>query len=182
MKIKRALISVSDKTKIEEFAKKLNELGVGILSTSGTAKVLKKTVPVTDVSNYTGFPEILGGRVKTLHPKIHGGILNMRGDKEHKKQMDGYGIKDIDLVIVNLYPVKEAIDVGVVAMIMGAAKNYPYVAVAVDPDDYDLIVEELKNNDGETKLESRKMLALKAFRYLSDYNTAIYNYFLEKWN
>ncbi|ODS39037.1 MAG: hypothetical protein A7316_00760 [Candidatus Altiarchaeales archaeon WOR_SM1_86-2] len=179
MKVKRALISVSDKTKIWGFAKKLNELGIEILSTSGTAKVLKK-IPVKDVSDFTGFPEILDGRVKTLNPKIHGGILNIR-NKEYKEQMDEHGIENIDLVVVNLYPHDVEIDVGGAAVIMGAAKNYPYVTVVVDPGDYDLVTQELKNNECETMPETRKMLALKAFDYIADYNAAIYNYLKEKW-
>jgi len=158
-KLKRALVSVADKSGIAEFARALAALGVTILSTGGTAKLLEKEgVPVTEVAAHTGFPEMLDGRVKTLHPKIHGGLLARRDDPVHLKQMKAAGIEPIDLVVVNLYPFQatvadpdcrledaiENIDIGGPAMLRSAAKNHAAVAVVVDPSDYARVLEELR--------------------------------------
>jgi len=189
--IKRALISVSDKTGIVDFAKSLQELGIEILSTGGTAKTLKDNgIDVIDVSDYTGSPEIMDGRVKTLHPKIHGGILAVRDNKDHMNQMNEQGIKSIDLVVVNLYPFEdvvgrddasedeiiENIDIGGPSMLRSAAKNFKYVTVVTYIDSYNQIIEEIKEH-GDTLLETRKKLAFKVFSRTSHYDEAIDHYF-----
>lgn len=185
--IKRALISVSDKTGLVEFAEKLARHNIEILSTGGTAKVLSgNKIPVTSVDSYTGFPEIMDGRVKTLHPKIHGGILAVRESMTHISQMERNEINAIDLVVVNLYPFKETvakrgvsleeaienIDIGGPAMLRSAAKNHAYVTVVVDPADYSAVLAALDVR-GAVDLKTRKMLALKAFRHTADYDSAI---------
>ncbi|NPA49789.1 MAG: IMP cyclohydrolase [Thermodesulfobacteria bacterium] len=189
-KIKRALISVTDKTGVAEFAKALHEMGVEIISTGGTARVIREAgVPVTDVSEVTGFPEMLDGRVKTLHPKIHGGILAIRSNPEHMKQLEEQGIKPIDLVVVNLYAFEktvakgasleeaiENIDIGGPTLLRASAKNFRDVTVVVDPSDYARVLEEMRQNDGETTLKTRFELARKVFETTSKYDTAIYNY------
>jgi phosphoribosylaminoimidazolecarboxamide formyltransferase / IMP cyclohydrolase len=194
MAIKRALISVSDKTGVVELGKKLQKAGVEILSTGGTAKVLRKEgIEVKDVSEFTGFPEMMSGRVKTLHPKIHGGLLALRGDKNHMKEAADNGVEMIDLVVVNLYPFIETvekedcteeeaienIDIGGPSMIRSAAKNFKDVAVVVDPKDYDMIVKEVVENGG-LNLEQRKKLARKAFEMTSDYDENIEAYLREQ--
>ncbi len=188
-KITRALISVSDKTGILEFCRELDQFGIEILSTGGTAKLLaENNVPVTEVSDYTGFPEMMDGRVKTLHPKIHGGILGRRGIDD--EIMSSNGINPIDLVVVNLYPFEqtiakpdcdldtaiENIDIGGPTMIRAAAKNHADVAVVVDPDDYSSIIDELKNNQTSISKQSRFNLALKCFEHTARYDTAISTY------
>ncbi len=184
MPIKRALISVSDKTGIEEVAKKLSKKGIEIISTGGTAKVLKKAgLEVTDVSKVTGFPEIMGGRVKTLHPKVHGGLLAVRDSAKHMDEARTNGIEMIDLVIVNLYPFMEEasienIDIGGPSMLRSAAKNYKYVTVISDPADYDEVLAEIER-DGDTSLETRKKLARKVFTLTYEYDEAINRYFRE---
>lgn len=188
--IKRALISVSDKTGILEFAKGLQQLGVEILSTGGTAKTLQnggiKVIPVSDV---TGFPEILDGRVKTLHPKIHGGLLAIRQNSEHLRQIIEMGIEPIDLVAINLYPFKETvekpgvtfeeaienIDIGGPSMLRSAAKNHRDVIVICDPKDYDYILNLLKEQ-GEVDGITRQRLALKVFEHTSHYDVLIADY------
>ncbi len=185
-----ALLSVSDKTGIVEFAKGLNELGVKILSTGGTAKALKHAgVPVTEVSDFTGFPEIFDGRVKTLNPKIHGGILNIRDNETHRKIAAEYGIENIDIVAVNLYPFEtvaakkestlediiENIDIGGPAMIRSAAKNHNYVTVIVSPNDYGKVLQEMKLA-GFPSLETRQVLAAKAFSHTALYDSVISNF------
>jgi phosphoribosylaminoimidazolecarboxamide formyltransferase / IMP cyclohydrolase len=185
--LKKALISVSDKTGIVEFAERLIKNGISILSTGGTAKqLLGNKIPVTSVDSYTGFPEIMDGRVKTLHPKIHGGILAIRESASHMTQMEKNGIEPIDLVVVNLYPFKETvakpnvtiaeaienIDIGGPAMLRSAAKNHAYVAVVVDPADYSLVLKQIEKN-GRIDQDTRKMLAIKAFRHTADYDSAI---------
>ncbi len=187
MPVTRALISVSDKTGIVEFAKKLSELGVEILSTGGTSNTLKNNnIPVKSVDSYTGHPEIMDGRVKTLHPRVHGGILAIRDNPVHKEQMDKNGIKPIDLVVVNLYPFQktvakpdvsieeaiENIDIGGPTMVRSSAKNHAYVTIIVDPCDYNLVLDELIK-DGGISFETRKRLAVKAFRHTADYDAAI---------
>jgi phosphoribosylaminoimidazolecarboxamide formyltransferase/IMP cyclohydrolase len=186
-KLGYALLSVSDKTNITEMAKCLVELGFEIISTGGTARTLKeKSVPVTHVSKITGFPEIMDGRVKTLHPKVHGGLLGKRDNKSHCMQAEENGIKWIDLIIVNLYPFEktiekknvsieeaiENIDIGGPSMIRSAAKNYQYVTVIVDPLDYRRVLEEI-NIRGTTLPETRKRLAVKAFSHTARYDAAI---------
>ena len=187
IKIKRALISVSNKTGIVEFAAKLAEKNIEILSTGGTAKTLMgNNVPVKTVDSHTGFPEIMDGRVKTLHPKIHGGILAIRNNMSHVSQMKKNGIDPIDLVVVNLYPFKETtakagvtieeaienIDIGGPAMLRSAAKNHAFVTVVTDPADYQVIIDMINAHDG-IDLDTRRLLALKAFRHTADYDSAI---------
>jgi phosphoribosylaminoimidazolecarboxamide formyltransferase/IMP cyclohydrolase len=191
IKIKRALISVSDKKGIIDLAKTLIKFHVEILSTGGTAKLFaENNIPVIEVSDYTGFPEMLDGRVKTLHPKIHGGILGKRDDEKHLQTMTKSNIPLIDLVIVNLYPFEatiskencllseaiENIDIGGPAMIRSSAKNYNGVAVVTDSSDYKMIEDALKKNDGALNLECRFILAKKAFEHTAKYDLAISNY------
>ena len=187
--VRRALISVSDKSGIVEFAKALHEKGVAILSTGGTAKLLiENFIPVTEVSRHTGFPEIMNGRVKTLHPKIHGGILGRRGlDDGVMKDND---IAPIDLVVVNLYPFEatvadenctiedaiENIDIGGPAMVRAAAKNNAFVSVVVDPADYGRVLDEINSKEGCVNKETRFDLAIKAFEHTAAYDGAIANY------
>lgn len=191
MSIKRALISVSDKTGIVEFAQKLAARDIEILSTGGTAKILQEAgVKVMEVSDYTGFPEMLDGRVKTLHPKVHGGILAVRDKAEHLAKMEENQISPIDLVIVNFYPfeavmdkegvaeeeVIENIDIGGPSMVRSAAKNFKFVTIVTDPTDYDQILEEIAQN-GDTTLQTRKKLARKAFTKTARYDEKIDQYF-----
>lgn len=190
-KIRRALLSVSDKTGLVEFAQTLVSLGIEIISTGGTAKSLKAAgVPVTDVAAITGFPEIMDGRVKTLHPGIHGGLLNVRGNAAHAEAKLAHGIQDIDLLVANLYPFEETvakhsdwnttienIDVGGPAMIRAAAKNHESVTVVVSPEDYSLVVSELQKLDGQTSRDSRRALAAKAFARTAAYDAAIAGWF-----
>ena len=188
MKITRALISVSNKKGVAEFARALEKKGVDIISTGGTAELLRKEgVPVRDISSFTDFPEVLEGRVKTLHPRVHGGLLFKRGNPLHEKEAKECGFQPIDLVVVNLYPFEatvqkpgvtlpeaiEQIDIGGPSMIRSAAKNYESVTVVVDPADYDTILEEMNDHEGETTLKLRERLAIKAFIKTSDYDRAI---------
>jgi phosphoribosylaminoimidazolecarboxamide formyltransferase / IMP cyclohydrolase len=185
-KVTRALVSVSDKTGIIEFCRQLQQCQIEILSTGGTAKVLLgANIPVTEVSDYTGFPEMMDGRVKTLHPKVHGGILGRRGIDDNV--MASNGIKPIDMVVVNLYPFEqtvanpdcelehaiEDIDIGGPTMIRAAAKNYTDVAVIVDPNDYAAIGAELNGDNGCLSASTRFTLALKSFEHTAHYDTAI---------
>jgi phosphoribosylaminoimidazolecarboxamide formyltransferase/IMP cyclohydrolase len=196
VKIKRALISVSDKTGILDLAKELNKFGVEILSTGGTAKLLRENnIPVKEVSEYTGFPEMLDGRVKTLHPKIHGGLLALRDNPEHMKTLESQGIGLIDMVVVNLYPfekttqkpgvsigeVIENIDIGGPSMLRSAAKNHRSVAVICNPDRYPQVLEELKKNKGALPDSLMRDLGIEVFSRTSKYDTAIFEY-LNKWN
>ena len=187
--IKRALISVFDKKGIVDFAKELSKLNIAILSTGGTAKSLKEAgIKVKDVSDYTGFPEMMDGRVKTLHPKIHGGLLALRNNKEHMAQAKKNGIEMIDLVVVNLYPFEdtvkkklsfaetiEMIDIGGPSMLRSASKNFKEVLVIVDPADYGQVIESLKNKK-EITIEKRKELAKKVFDRTAAYDAAISSY------
>jgi phosphoribosylaminoimidazolecarboxamide formyltransferase / IMP cyclohydrolase len=188
-KISRALISVSDKTGIIEFCQALQQLGIELLSTGGSAKMLAQHgIAVTEVSDYTGFPEMMDGRVKTLHPKVHGGILARRGIDD--EVMAANGIQPIDMVVVNLYPFAqtiakpdcdfnsaiENIDIGGPSMIRGAAKNHQDVAVIVDPADYENVLAELKQSSGQLSLQTRFDLALKSFEHTANYDTAIAAY------
>lgn len=190
-KIKRALISVSDKTGIVEFARELKKFGVEIISTGGTAKLLRDAgIDVRDVSDVTGFPEMMDGRVKTLHPKIHGALLGIRNNAEHEKAMREHGIEAIDLIVVNLYPFQqtimrdgatleeavEQIDIGGPAMIRSAAKNWRDVAVVVVPEDLASVIQGMKSNDGSLSLETRRELARKAFGQTAMYDAMICSY------
>ena len=189
--IKRALISVSDKTGLEDFGKALADQGVEILSTGGSAKALRDAgVPVTEVSDFTGFPEIMDGRVKTLQPTIHGGLLAIRGNAEHEAAMETHGIQPIDLLAVNLYPFEatvaggadfatciENIDIGGPALIRAAAKNHAFVTVVVDPADYARVTDEMTANGGATTDEFRKGLAAKAYARTGAYDAAIAGWF-----
>lgn len=191
VKIKRALLSVSDKTGLVDFAKELSKYGVELLSTGGTSKALKDAgLTVKDVSEHTGFPEMMDGRVKTLHPTVHGGILSVRDNAEHKKAQEQHNIGDIDLVVVNLYPfVKtvnsgadydtciENIDIGGPAMVRSAAKNHAFVAIVTDPDDYAAVIEEMIANNGATTFGLRKKLAARAYGHTAAYDTAISGWF-----
>ncbi len=190
--VKRALLSVSDKTGVAEFAKGLASLGVEILSTGGTATLLRREgVAVIDVAEFTGSPEILGGRVKTLHPKVHGGILGMRDNPDHVRQMEENGIQPIDMVVVNLYPFEatvakpdctledaiENIDIGGPTMLRSAAKNHRDVAVVVDPADYATILAGLQEGQGVLPPVTLFRLAVKVFQHTAAYDAAISNYF-----
>ena len=190
---KRALISVSDKTGVIEFAKQLVELGFEIISTGGTKKAIHEAgIPVIGVNDVTGFPEILDGRVKTLNPLIHGGLLAKFDDPSHKAQMDEHSIDPIQIVCVNLYPFQqtiekpdvtvedaiENIDIGGPTMLRSAAKNHQYVAVVVDPTDYETVISDLKEVN-EVKFETRRALAAKVFRHTAAYDSIIANYMTE---
>ncbi len=190
-KMTRALISVSDKAGLVEFARALAAHGIELVSTGGTAKALGDAgLEVIDVAELTGFPEMMDGRVKTLHPKVHGGLLAIRGDKAHAAAMAAHGIRPIDLLVVNLYPFEatmakgaafddciENIDIGGPAMIRAAAKNHADVAVVVEPDDYQALLAELKTHHGATTPALRKRLAAKAYARTAAYDAAISNWF-----
>ena len=186
-KIERALISLTDKSGVEEFCRQLRDLGIEILSTGGTAKKIREAgVEVKDVAEFTKFPEMLDGRVKTLHPKVHGGILNQRDNSEHNRQCEEFGIENIDLVAVNLYAFEktvadpncsladaiENIDIGGPTLLRASAKNFQDVTVIVDPADYELVLEEIRSG-GNTTLKTRFYLATKVFALTSQYDTAI---------
>jgi phosphoribosylaminoimidazolecarboxamide formyltransferase / IMP cyclohydrolase len=194
-KIRRALISVSDKTKIVEFAAGLSEMGAQIISTGGTARILSEAgIEVTEVSEITGFPEMMDGRVKTLHPKIHGAFLALRDNDAHVHEMKNHGIEPIDLVVVNLYPFQktiesedvslaeavEQIDIGGPAMIRSAAKNWRDVAVVTDARIYDQILREMRESDGSLTLETRRALAALAFSKTSHYDLIISGFLIEQ--
>jgi len=194
-KIKRALISLSDKTGIAEFAKELAGMGVELLSTGGTAKALRDAgLKVKDVSEHTGFPEMLDGRVKTLHPRIHGGLLGLRENMEHVETMKKHGIEQIDMVVVNLYPFKETvakkdstfedaienIDIGGPAMLRSAAKNFQSVTVITDPADYGTVLSEMKNSGGEVSYKTNMGLACKVYSATSRYDGMIASYLESK--
>jgi phosphoribosylaminoimidazolecarboxamide formyltransferase/IMP cyclohydrolase len=186
-KAERALISLTDKSGIEDFAKALTDIGIEILSTGGTAKKMRDNgIAVKDVSEFTGFPEMLDGRVKTLHPLVHGGILNQRENADHQQQCAEHGIKPIDIIAVNLYAFEktvadpdcslddaiENIDIGGPTMLRAAAKNFRDVTVIVDPADYDQVLAEIRET-GNTTLKTRFKLAVKVFQLTSAYDTAI---------
>ncbi len=190
-KINRVLISVSDKSGIVEFARELASFGVKILSTGGTARILREAgLDIMDVSEHTGFPEMLDGRVKTLHPKIHGGLLGLRSNPEHVKTMREHNIDPIDMIVVNLYPFKqtiaksdctfedaiENIDIGGPTMLRSAAKNFESVSVIIDPSDYQTVLNDMKNKNGEVSRDTNFKLAVKVFETTSDYDRAITDY------
>jgi len=193
--VSRALMSVTDKTGLVEFATFLAGYQIEILSTGGTAKLLRDNgVPVLEVSEFTGFPEMLDGRVKTLHPKIHGGILGRRDLISHQEQMAAHGIVPIDLVVVNLYQFEQAvakpgctledaienIDIGGPTLLRAAAKNYQAVTVVVDPADYPHLMAEMKLSKGATTIVTRFKLARKVFKLTHEYDGAIYRYLADK--
>ena len=195
-KIERAIISVTDKSGVVDFANSLSGLGVQILSTGGTARALREGgILVTDISDYTGFPEMMDGRVKTLHPKVHGGLLGLRDNPAHLEMMKVHGIKPIDMVVVNLYQFEktvakegvtleeaiENIDIGGPSMLRSSAKNFRYVTVIIDPADYEVVLREMKETGGETTLKTRFRLAQKVFQLTHQYDGAISEY-LEKVN
>lgn len=191
MRIQRALLSVSDKTGLEDFTRGLAEFGIELLSTGGTAAAIREVgVPVKDVAEHTGFPEMLDGRVKTLHPMIHGGLLFRRESPDHVRQAAGHGIVPIDLVVVNLYPFAqtvaregvtleeaiENIDIGGPSMLRSAAKNHASVTVVCDPADYDEVLQEMRENGGGTTPALRERLAVKVFAMTACYDRAIAEY------
>ena len=192
MKVEVALLSVSDKEGLVDFARELSALGVRLLSTGGTGRALAEAgLPFTKVSDHTGFPEILDGRVKTLHPKIHGGILARHDDPGHRATMESHGIAPIGLVVVNLYPFSrtiakegvtmpeaiEKIDIGGPTMVRASAKNFAHVAVVVNPSDYPEVLADLRANSMEVSAEKRLELARKAFHHTAAYDAAISAYF-----
>ena len=190
--VKRALLSVSDKTGLLEFARSLHDdFGVELISTGGTAKFLRENkLPVTDVADVTGFPEMMDGRVKTLHPKIHGGLLALRDDEEHVAAMRQHGIRPIDLVCINLYPFEktvrkpgvtfdeaiENIDIGGPSMIRSAAKNHRYVLVVTSPERYEKVIGDLQEHKGSSCGKHRLKQAQRAFAHTAEYDSLIANY------
>jgi len=191
VKIQRALLSVSDKTGLAEFGKALARHGVELVSTGGTAKALREAgLEVRDISELTGFPEMMDGRVKTLHPRVHGGLLAVRDDSAHAEAMEAHGIGAIDLVVVNLYPfaqtvakgaardeIIENIDIGGPSMVRSAAKNHAFVAIVTDPTDYVELIEALDASGGMTSLDLRRRLAAKAFAATATYDAGIASWF-----
>ena len=188
--IRRALLSVTDKTGLVEFAQALASLGVELISTGGTARALREAgLTVRDISDLTGFPEMLDGRVKTLHPKVHGGLLYIRGNAEHEAAVAAHGIEPIDMVVVNLYAFEktasilgvafghliENIDIGGPSMVRSAAKNFEDVAIVTRVSDYPALIDELKANSGALSRETRWRLAKQAFSLTAAYDTAIAN-------
>src|SRR5438045_4723733 len=185
MKITRALISVSDKAGVAKFARELERQGVDIISTGGTADLLRKEkIPVRDISSFTAFPEVLEGRVKTLHPRVHGGLLYKRGNPKHEKEAKECGFEPIDMVVVNLYPFEktiqkpdvtlaeaiENIDIGGPSMIRSAAKNYESVTVVIDPADYDSVFENKRQNECRTNLKLGERFRIEGFMKTSHYD------------
>jgi phosphoribosylaminoimidazolecarboxamide formyltransferase/IMP cyclohydrolase len=193
VKARRALLSVSDKTGLVELARALHAANIELVSTGGTAKAIAaEGVPVRDVSDLTGFPEIMDGRVKTLHPSVHGGLLAIRDDEDHKAAMDAHGIGAIDIAVINLYPFEEVraaggdyasivenIDIGGPAMVRASAKNHAYVAIVTDPADYGRLIETLTENDGATPYRFRQELAAKAYARTAAYDAAISGWFAD---
>src|SRR5450759_3719613 len=195
VQVARALLSVSDKTGIVDFARGLVELGVEIISTGGTAQeLIGYGVPVRSISDLTGFPEIMDGRVKTLHPKLYAGLLAVRDNPEHARAAAEHDVEPVDLVCVNLYPfeqtaarrgvsegeVLENIDIGGPTMIRAAAKNHAYAAPVVSPESYDAVLDELRESDRRLSMVTRESLAAEAFAYTARYDTAIARWFQEK--
>jgi phosphoribosylaminoimidazolecarboxamide formyltransferase/IMP cyclohydrolase len=195
IQVRRALLSVSDKTGVVDFARGLTELGVELVSTGGTARELRDAgLEVRSIDDYTGFPEIMDGRVKTLHPKLYAGLLAVRDSPEHAKALEEHGIEPVDLVCVNLYPfertaakrgvtdaeVIENIDIGGPTMIRAAAKNFAYATVVVSPASYDAVLEELRMSQGALSFQTRESLAAEAFAYTARYDTSIARWFAEK--
>jgi len=192
--IKRALMSVSDKGGLVDFARELASMGIEILSTGGTAKALREGgVPVIEVSDYTGFPEMMDGRLKTLHPKIHGGLLSRRSNPRDMEDIAKHGINTIDMVVVNLYPFEktiskpdvafddaiENIDIGGPAMLRAASKNFQDVTVITDPADYQKVLAEMKSSNNEVSRETKLSLAQKVFAHTAKYDSLIADYLLK---
>jgi phosphoribosylaminoimidazolecarboxamide formyltransferase/IMP cyclohydrolase len=190
-KINKALFSVSDKTGIVDFARELSLYKVQFISTGGTAKILRENgLELMDVSDYTGYPEMMDGRVKTLHPKIHGGLLGNRTDPEHLREMDQYNIESIDMIVVNLRPlewtvsgpecslerVMNNIDIGGMALLRSAAKNFEDVTVVVDPADYGMVIKDIRGQGGAASRELNIRLAVKVYEATSRYDTLISEY------
>lgn len=190
-KINKALLSVSDKSGIVGFARELATYGIQFISTGGTATILRENgLELMDVSDYTGYPEMMDGRVKTLHPKIHGGLLGIRSNPEHVRQMDEYNIESIDMIVVNVRPleslmqnhgpsindVMNLIDIGGMALLRSAAKNFESVTVVIDSEDYPVILDDLKNHDGSISREMNIELAVKVFNKTSHYDRLISEY------
>ncbi|MFZ9073856.1 MAG: bifunctional phosphoribosylaminoimidazolecarboxamide formyltransferase/IMP cyclohydrolase, partial [Paracoccaceae bacterium] len=185
--VRRALLSVSDKTGLIDLATSLNQRGVELVSTGGSAKTLRDAgLEVRDVATLTGFPEMMDGRVKTLHPNVHGGLLALRDNAEHINSMEKHGIAGIDLLVVNLYPFEETvargadaatcvenIDIGGPAMIRAAAKNHGFVTTIVDVEDYDALLRELADNDGQTRFAFRQRMAARAYSRTAAYDAAV---------
>src|SRR5215208_7409064 len=195
VRVRRALLTVSDKRGLADFARGLSELGVEIVSTGGTARELaSEGVDVRTIEDYTGFPEMLDGRVKTLNPRIYAGLLAVRSEPDHVDTLNDHEIEPIDLVCVNLYPfqavaqrrgvedsdVIENIDIGGPTLIRAGAKNHPFTAVVVSPESYDAVLEELRQNDGRLSSRTRESLALEAFALTARYDTAISRWFAER--
>ena len=190
VKIRRALLSVFDKKGLIDLAKALHEQGVELLSTGGSSRAISDAgLPVRDVSDVTGFPEIMDGRVKTLHPGVHGGLLGIRDAEDHVAAMEEHGIPAIDMLVVNLYPFEEVmksgaesatvvenIDIGGPAMLRAAAKNHAYVTVVTSPDDYSTVLEEMAAQDGATTLATRQRLAQATYARTAAYDSAISNW------
>jgi phosphoribosylaminoimidazolecarboxamide formyltransferase/IMP cyclohydrolase len=190
-KINKALLSVSDKTGIVDFARELSLYKVQFISTGGTARILRENrLELMDVSDYTGFPEMMDGRVKTLHPKIHGGLLGVRSNPEHLREMDQYNIESIDMIVVNVYPfermvtnpectlesVMSNIDIGGMALLRSAAKNFEDVTVVVDPADYGRVIEDMRAQEGTVSRELNMKLAVKVFEATSRYDRLVSDY------
>ncbi|MEO1748116.1 MAG: bifunctional phosphoribosylaminoimidazolecarboxamide formyltransferase/IMP cyclohydrolase, partial [Pseudomonadota bacterium] len=196
VKIKRALLSVSDKTGLVELARALADLGIELVSTGGTRRAISDAgIKVVDVSDVTGFPEIMDGRVKTLHPKVHGGLLAIRDDEDHRAAMSTHGIEGFDLVVINLYPFAEVlasdadaatmienIDIGGPAMVRASAKNHAYVTIVTDPSDYDELLAELSADAGATRLDTRRKLAGKAFQRTASYDAMVSNWMVNQFS
>src|SRR3954451_1949682 len=195
VRVRRALLSVSDKRGIVDFARGLADLGVEIVSTGGTATELTEAgLHVRSIDDFTGFPEIMDGRVKTLHPRLYAGLLAVRSDPDHMAAATEHQIEFVDLVCVNLYPfertsarrgvedaeVVEQIDIGGPTMIRAAAKNFPFAAVVAQPESYDAVLEELRSSDGRLSLETRESLAAEAFAVTARYDTAIARWYAER--
>lgn len=190
-KINKALLSVSDKSGIVEFARELAKHDIQFISTGGTATILRENgMELMDVSDYTGYPEMMDGRVKTLHPRIHGGLLGIRSNPDHVRQMDEYNIESIDMIVVNVRPleilmqdhgpsisdVMNRIDIGGMALLRSAAKNFESVTVVIDSDDYSMVLDDLRKNDGSISLETNMELAVKVFNKTSQYDRLISEY------
>jgi AICAR transformylase/IMP cyclohydrolase PurH (only IMP cyclohydrolase domain in Aful) len=193
--INKALLSVSDKTGIVDFARDLAQYNVQFISTGGTAKILRENgLEIMDVSDYTGFPEMMDGRVKTLHPKIHGGLLGVRSNPDHCREMDQYNIESIDMIVVNVLPfenitirpeysIEDAmnkIDIGGMALLRSAAKNFESVTVVIDSDDYGTVIEDMRKYNGAVSRETNIQLATKVFETTSRYDRFISEYLKQK--
>ncbi|MBP7734543.1 MAG: IMP cyclohydrolase [Spirochaetes bacterium] len=194
-KIKKALLSVSDKSGIVEFARELETYDVQFISTGGTARILRQNgLEIMDVADYTGYPEMMDGRVKTLHPKIHGGLFGVRSNPEHLHDMNEYNIEGIDMIVVNVKPVDSAmisqnstiddamnrIDIGGIALLRSAAKNFNSVTAVIDSGDYESVIGEMRNNNGAVSPELNLQLAIKVFETTSRYDSLISEYLRQK--